>query len=109
MKKPIETYWTYEIAAVEGDKFRSLVISPNDTLELALAGAFKDAGYYIGVCGYQVAVAFEEHCKACNGSGRVAKKRLQWSPCKVCKGQPTLRTTPMTPWHPSEKVAITEK
>ena len=55
-----ESYWTYEVLSIEGEKKRSLVISPCDTLAQAMAGAFKDATYYIGVCGYKVALSFHE-------------------------------------------------
>jgi len=65
----MNSYWTYEVLSIEGDKKRSLVIAPSETLAQALAGAFKDATYYIGVCGYRVAVVFHEMCKVCGGSG----------------------------------------
>ena len=59
----MKTYWTYEVFSVEGAKRRSLVIAPCDDLAAALAGAFKDATYYIGVCGYKVALHFHELCR----------------------------------------------
>jgi hypothetical protein len=46
-----KTYWTYEVVSIEGEKRRPLVIAPCDELAAALAGAFKDATYYIGVRG----------------------------------------------------------
>ena len=39
----METYWTYEVMSIEGEKKRSLVIAPCDSLAQAMAGAFKDA------------------------------------------------------------------
>jgi hypothetical protein len=79
----------------------------------ALAGAFRDATYYIGVCGYKVALAFYEMCKACGGSGVVSRapnRRRGYSerPCKVCKGHSTIQEIPETPWLPSEAIKISE-
>ena len=78
------------------------MIAPNDTLRKALAGAFKDATYYIAECGYKIAVAFEERCRACNGDGSVPKHRstLLKTPCKVCKGKPVISEIPEAPWVP---------
>ena len=106
-----DTYWTYEVLSIEGDKKRSLVIAPCDTLAQAAAGAFRDATYYIGVCGYKVALAFHEMCKACNGSGAVGRrtrKTYTKRACKMCKGHPILQEIPGTPWVPNEQVKISQ-
>jgi len=108
-----ESYWTYEVLSVESDKKRSLVIAPCDTLAHALAGAFKDATYYVGVCGYKVALVFHEMCKACGGSGAVSRgsnRRRSYSerPCKACKSHPIIQEIPETAWVPSENVEIRE-
>lgn len=105
--KPIASYWVYEVCSLDGENPRALVISPNDTLAQAMAGAFKDAAYYIGVCGYKVGVTFQERCSACNGTGHTVK-RLVTRPCKVCKGKPVVREVPMTPWMTDENVKISE-
>ena len=102
----METYWTYEVVSIEGEKKRSLVIAPCDTLAQATAGAFKDATYYIGVCGYRVALVFHEMCKACNGSGAVGRHTRRT--CKTCKGHPIIQEIPETPWVPGEQVKISE-
>ena len=109
----MDSYWTYEVLSVEGDKKRSLVIAPCDTLAEATAGAFKDATYYIGVCGYTVALVFHEMCKACGGSSAVSRapnRRRSYTerPCKVCKGHPILQEIAETPWVTSENVEIRE-
>jgi hypothetical protein len=106
-----EGYWTYEVLSIEGEKKRSLVISPCDTLAQAMAGAFKDATYYIGVCGYKVALSFHEMCKACNGSGAIGRhtrRAYTERTCKACNGQPSIQVIPETPWQPSEAVKISE-
>lgn len=108
-----ESYWTYEVLSIEGDKRRSLVVAPCNTLAEALAGAFKDATYYIGSCGYAVAVVFHEMCKACGGSGAIGRapsRRRGYSerPCKACKGHPIIQELPEMPWVPSENVTIGE-
>ena len=109
----MNSYWTYEVLSIEGDKKRSLVIAPCDTLAQALAGAFKDATYYIGACGHKVALVFHEMCKACGGSGAVSRapnRRRSYSerPCKVCKGHPIIHEIPEMPWVPNESVTINE-
>jgi hypothetical protein len=107
MKTKIETYWVYEVFSIEGDKKRSVVVVPCDTLAEATAGAFKDATYYIGECGYQVAVGFEEKCKACEGMGLV-KRRVLLAPCPKCKGKPIIQVLPVVSWMPSEHVMFRE-
>jgi hypothetical protein len=39
-------------------------------------------------------VFYSEHCAKCGGSGRYCANRrtLNWKPCKVCNGQPELRS-----------------
>jgi hypothetical protein len=76
-----------------------------------MAGAFKDATYYIGVCGYCVAVAFHEMCRACNGSGaigRYTRRAYSERTCKKCKGHSIIREISETPWLPNERVKISE-
>ncbi len=107
----METYWTYEVVSIEGEKKRSLVIAPCDSLAQAMAGAFKDATYYIGVCGYKVGVVFHEMCKTCNGSGAIGRHTRRGyteRTCKECKGHPIIREIPETPWVPGEQVTISE-
>jgi len=107
----MNSYWTYEIICIEGDKKRSLVIAPCDTLAQAMAGAFKDSTYYIGACGYKVAVVFHEMCKPCGGSGAIARhtrRSYTERPCKACKGHPILQEISETPWMASENVEIKE-
>jgi hypothetical protein len=107
----VETYWTYEVVSIEGEKKRSLVIAPCDSLAQAMAGAFKDAAYYIGVCGYKVALVFHEMCKACNGSGAIGRRTRRTyteRTCKKCKGHPIIQEIPETPWVPGEQVKISE-
>ena len=107
----METYWTYEVVSIEGEKKRSLVIAPCDSLAQAMAGAFKDATYYIGVCGYKIALVFHEMCKACNGSGAVGRRTRRTyteRTCKKCKGHPIIQEIPETPWVPGEQVKISE-
>lgn len=106
-----KTYWTYEVVSIEGEKKRSLVIAPCDDLAAALAGAFKDTTYYIGVCGYKVALHFHELCATCQGTGtrlRRSRKTGQCQPCRECKGKPIRREIAETPWAPSEAVVLTE-
>jgi hypothetical protein len=109
----IESYWTYEVLSIEGDKKRSLVIAPCDTLAEAMAGAFKDATYYIGSCRYAVTVVFHEMCKACGGSGvigRAPSRRRSYRErtCKACKGRPIIQELPETRWLPSDNITINE-
>jgi DnaJ-class molecular chaperone len=76
-----------------------------------MAGAFKDATYYIGVCGYKVALAFHEMCKACNGSGAIGRRTRRTyteRTCKKCKGHPIIQEIPETPWVPGEQVKLSE-
>ena len=107
MRKPILTYWCYEVCCLDGEKPRGLVTSCKDTLAEAIAGAFRDAAYYIGVCGYKVGVSFEERCSACHGVGHRVKG-LRTFPCKVCKGEPLVTALPLTPWTHDDNVRISE-
>lgn len=63
--------WTYEVFSIEGEKNRSLVIVPCDTLAEALAGAFRDVTHYIGACRHTIAVVFHEKHKSCGVSGAI--------------------------------------
>jgi hypothetical protein len=111
LETKMNSYWTYEIICIEGDRKRSLVIAPATTLAEAMAGAFKDATYYIGVCGYKITLAFEERCKACDGTGRIirrTKRTCKALACKACKGHPVIQAIAETPWLPSEAVKIEE-
>ena len=92
------TYWVYEIFCLDGEKPRSLVIAPCDDLAKALAGAFKDATYYINECSYTVGVTFKELCAGCGGTGVVRSKRSAWKSvvCKACKGRDTFQKVQLT-------------
>jgi DnaJ-class molecular chaperone len=108
----MKTYWTYEVFSVEGVKRRSLVIAPCDDLAAALAGAFKDVTYYIGVCGYKVALHFHELCATCQGTGlkrRRTKRAMHTTKCLVCKGNPIIREITETRWIPNEGVALVDR
>lgn len=101
------TYWTYEITNHTG-KRRPLVIVPADTLEAALAEAFKDVTYYIGVCGYQVSLRFLELCASCRGTGLLHVRRGTRL-CSKCKGKPVLREVAETIWTPNEAIIICDR
>ena len=105
----MKTYWTYEILCLSDAKKRSLVIAPADTLHEALAGAFKDATYYMGICHYKIAVVFHESCANCQGTGvkvKGTKRSRHTVPCSVCKGKPIQREIPETPWIANDSVAL---
>lgn len=103
----LATYWTYEITNVT-EKRRPLVIVPADTLDAALAEAFKDVTYYIGVRGYKVAIRFLELCASCRGTGLLHVRRGA-KLCSKCKGKPVLREVAETIWTPNEATIIRER
>ena len=89
----METYWTYEVVCIEGEKKRSLVIAPCDSLAQAMAGAFKDATYYIGVCGYKVALVFHnvQGVQRLRGDRPAYPADLHRADVQKCKGHPIIR------------------
>ena len=102
------TYWTHEVVGING-KRRSLVIAPSATLEAALANAFKDVTYYIGVCGYKVALCFHELCLTCRGTGFIQRRVhgvTHASRCRVCKGNPIQQVIAETIWTVNDAVYL---
>ena len=83
------TYFDYLVQVWNGDSRGTASMAAAPTMNAALAGAFRDASYYLGSCGYErVTIEAREVCSTCNGDGTVRKARGGVKRCPGCKGKP---------------------
>lgn len=81
-----KTYWTVSVQTYHADGSKGTsCFSDGDALADALAGAFREASYYIIGCGYDVKIELQEVCSTCHNAGTVRGKRGR-KRCPVCKG-----------------------
>lgn len=85
MKTQKRTHWSYSVYYNDS---RSSCCSSAETLETALAKAFSDATYYLGIGYPDVFIGLTEICPVCSNSGLVwrgvRKPRVK---CTECKGR----------------------
>lgn len=87
----MKTFFQWEVLKISDN--RSLVMSGDDTKELAEQNAKKSANYYITECQYEVRIEIKEVCATCYNGGivRIPHKRNKListkKVCPECKGK----------------------
>lgn len=103
----IRTHWTFSLHyGHPSNPRRSGMSGGSETLPEAIAEAFRNVTYYIGL-GYVVSVEFERQCTKCGGCGKVTAGRMKLKACPDCKGLGTFDRIAESRWTEADPVTIT--
>lgn len=82
-------YYSMSVQTYQDGRPGCSVLTGGDTIGHALAAAFRDGTYYLGL-GYKVVVEdFKPFCKHCHGAGNVRKgvRIVRYVKCPECRGK----------------------